>query len=168
MALNEQHKRVSKNRVSITYDVETGGAVETIELPFIIGVLGDFSADKEERAPLEERTFVDLNKDNFDQVMERVAPRLQMKVENTLEGDDSVIEADLTFSSMKDFEPEALIEKVEPLAKLMETRTQLKDLLAKADRSRDLEALLKEVLQDADTVAALSKELGVSAEPKSD
>ena len=112
--------------------------------------------------------FVDLNKDNFDQVMERVAPRLQMKVENTLEGDDSVIEADLTFSSMKDFEPEALIEKVEPLAKLMETRTQLKDLLAKADRSRDLEALLKEVLQDADTVAALSKELGVSAEPKSE
>jgi len=160
MALNEQHKRVSKNRVSITFDVETGGAVETIELPFIIGVLGDFSADKEERAP--------LNKDNFDQVMERVAPRLQMKVENTLEGDDSVIEADLTFSSMKDFEPEALIEKVEPLAKLMETRTQLKDLLAKADRSRDLEALLKEVLQDADTVAALSKELGVSAEPKSE
>jgi type VI secretion system protein ImpB len=69
---------------------------------------------------------------------------------------------------MKDFEPEALIEKVEPLAKLMETRTQLKDLLAKADRSRDLEALLKEVLQDADTVAALSKELGVSAEPKSE
>ena len=84
-----------------------------------------------------------------------------MKVENTLEGDDSVFEADISFKSMKDFEPEALIDKIEPLAKLMETRTQLKDLLAKADRSRDLEALLKEVLSDGDTIAALSKELGL-------
>ena len=107
MALNEQQKRVPKNRVSITYDVEIGNAVETVELPFIVGVLGDFSADKEEREPLHERNFIDLDKDNFDSVLERIAPRLQMKVENTLEGDDSVFEADISFNSMKDFEPEA-------------------------------------------------------------
>jgi type VI secretion system protein ImpB len=89
-----------------------------------------------------------------------------MKVENTLEGDDSVFEADISFSSMKDFEPESLIGKIEPLTKLMETRTQLKDLLAKADRSRDLEALLKEVLSDGDTITALSKELGLADSKK--
>ena len=166
MALNEQQKRVPKNRVSITYDVEIGNAVETVELPFIVGVLGDFSADKEEREPLQERSFIDLDKDNFDSVVERVGPRLQMKVENTLEGDDSVFEADISFSSMKDFEPESLIGKIEPLTKLMETRTQLKDLLAKADRSRDLEALLKEVLSDGDTITALSKELGLADSKK--
>ena len=114
MALNEQQKRVPKNRVSITYDVEIGNAVETVELPFIVGVLGDFSADKEEREPLHERNFIDLDKDNFDSVLERIAPRLQMKVENTLEGDDSVFEADISFKSMKDFEPEALIDKPHP------------------------------------------------------
>ncbi|MGF1734180.1 type VI secretion system contractile sheath small subunit [Photobacterium satsumensis] len=161
MALNSQHKRVSKNRVSITYDVETNGAVETKELPFVVGVIGDFSAHKEDREDLEDRSFYQIDKDNFDTVLKRVGPELKLKVDNTLANDDSQFEAALSFNSMKDFEPDALIEQVEPLRKLAETRQQLKTLLSKADRSRDLEKLLKEVLQSADQINALSSELGI-------
>ncbi|GGB82445.1 type VI secretion protein [Marinobacterium zhoushanense] len=164
MALNSQHKRVSKNRVSITYDVETNGAVETKELPFVVGVMGDFSAHKEDREELEDRTFYQVDKDNFDTVMKRVGPELKLKVDNTLSNDGSQFEAALKFNSMKDFEPDAIIGQVDALQKLADTRSQLKTLLAKADRSRDLEKLLKEVLQSADTINALSSELGV--EPK--
>lgn len=161
MALNSQHKRVSKNRVSITYDVETNGAVETKELPFVVGVIGDFSAHNEDREDLEDRTFYQVDKDNFDTVMKRVGPELKMKVDNTLSDDDSQFEAALKFNSMKDFEPDAIIGQVDALQKLADTRSQLKSLLAKADRSRDLEKLLKEVLQSADTINALSSELGI-------
>jgi type VI secretion system protein ImpB len=161
VALNSQHKRVSKNRVSITYDVETNGAVETKELPFVVGVIGDFSAHKEDREDLEDRTFYQVDKDNFDTVMKRVGPELKMKVDNTLSDDDSQFEAALKFNSMKDFEPDAIVGQVDALQKLADTRSQLKTLLAKADRSRDLEKLLKEVLQSADTINALSSELGI-------
>ncbi|ADT89006.1 MULTISPECIES: type VI secretion system contractile sheath small subunit [Vibrio] len=161
MALNSQHKRVSKNRVSITYDVETNGAVETKELPFVVGVIGDFSAHKEDREELEDRTFYQIDKDNFDAVLNRIGPELKLKVDNTLVEDGSQFEAALSFSSMKDFQPDALIEQVDPLKKLAETRQQLKTLLSKADRSRDLEKLLKEVLQSADQINALSSELGL-------
>lgn len=161
MALNSQHKRVSKNRVSITYDVETNGAVETKELPFVVGVIGDFSAHKEDREELEDRTFYQIDKDNFDAVLNRIGPELKLKVDNTLVEDGSQFEAALSFSSMKDFQPDALIEQVDPLRKLAETRQQLKTLLSKADRSRDLEKLLKEVLQSADQINALSSELGL-------
>ncbi|OUR70352.1 type VI secretion system-associated protein [Marinomonas sp. 42_23_T18] len=164
MALNSQHKRVSKNRVSITYDVETNGAVENKELPFVIGVIGDFSAHNDNREDLEDRTFYQIDKDNFDTVMKRVGPELKLKVDNTLSDDDSEFEAELKFNSMKDFEPDSLIEQVEPLSKLAETRQQLKTLLSKADRSRDLEKLLKEVLQSADTINALSSELGLGSD----
>ncbi|CAH1521390.1 putative Type VI secretion system sheath protein TssB1 [Vibrio owensii] len=164
MALNSQHKRVSKNRVSITYDVETNGAVETKELPFVVGVVGDYSGQKQDKEDVEDRTFYNVDKDNFDTVMKRVGPELSLKVDNVLVDDDSQIEASLKFSSMKDFEPEAIVEQVEPLKKLVETRNQLKVLLSKADRSRDLEKLLKEVLQSADTINALSDELGIQKE----
>ncbi|MCK8080243.1 type VI secretion system contractile sheath small subunit [Vibrio sp. 1CM24A] len=164
MALNSQHKRVSKNRVSITYDVETNGAVETKELPFVVGVIGDYSGHKQDKEEVEDRTFYNVDKDNFDTVMKRVGPELSLKVDNVLAGDDSQFEASLKFDSMKDFEPEAIIEQVEPLKKLVETRNQLKVLLSKADRSRDLEKLLKEVLQSADTINALSYELGIKEE----
>ncbi len=164
MALNAQHKRVSKNRVSITYDVETNGAVETKELPFVVGVMGDYSAHKEDREELEDRQFYSVDKDNFDTVMKRVGPELKLKVDNTLSDDDSEIEVNLNFNSMKDFEPDAIVGKVDALQKLADTRSQLKTLLSKADRSRDLEKLLKEVLQNADTINALSGELGINTE----
>ena len=163
MALNSQHKRVNKNRVSITYDVETNGAVETKELPFVVGVLGDFSADKEDKADVADREFLQVDKDNFDTVMKRVGPELKMKVDNVLVDDNSQIEANLTFNSMKDFTPEAIVEKVDVLKNLVDTRNQLKVLLSKADRSRDLEKLLKEVLTSAETIKSLSDELGLNS-----
>lgn len=163
MALNSQHKRVSKNRVSITYDVETNGALETKELPFVVGVLGDFSADKEDKADVADREFLQVDKDNFDTVMKRVGPELKMKVDNVLVDDNSQIEANLSFNSMKDFTPEAIVEKVDVLKNLVDTRNQLKVLLSKADRSRDLEKLLKEVLTSAETIKSLSDELGLNS-----
>ncbi len=161
MALNSQHKRVSKNRVSITYDVETNGAVETKELPFVVGVMGDFSAHKEDKEELEDRTFYQVDKDNFDTVMKRVGPELKIKVNNTISDNNSEFAVNLSFDSMKDFEPDAIVAKVDALKKLAETRSQLKTLLSKSDKSRDLEKLLKEVLQDADAITTLSSELGV-------
>ncbi len=163
MALNSQHKRVSKNRVSITYDVETNGALETKELPFVVGVLGDFSADREDKPDAADREFFQVDKDNFDSVLSRVGPELKMKVDNVLTDDNSQIEANLSFASMKDFTPEAIVEKVDVLKNLVETRNQLKVLLSKADRSRDLEKLLKEVLTSAETIKSLSDELGLNS-----
>lgn len=166
MALNSQHKRVSKNRVSITYDVETNGAVETKELPFVVGVIGDFSGHKpeNEKVDLEEREFTGIDKDNFDTVMGQIHPRLSYKVDNKLANDDSQFEVNLSFKSMKDFHPENLVEQIDPLKQLVETRNQLKVLLSKADRSRDLERLLKEVLQSADAINGLAQELGLNKE----
>jgi len=166
MALNSQHKRVNKNRVSITYDVETNGAVEQKELPFVVGVVGDFCGDKPEteKDEVDFRAFTDVNKDNFDSVMSTYGPQLSIKVDNKLADDDSEMGVDLKFNSMKDFEPINLVDQIEPLRQLMETRNQLKVLLSKADRSRDLEKLLKEVLQSTDAIADLSEQLGVKKE----
>lgn len=164
MALNAQHKRVSKNRVSITYDVEDGGSVQKKELAFVTGMIGGYSGDRTDKEPLEERTFYNVDKDNFNDVMTRVGPQLTFTVENKVQDDGSEFEVDLDFKSMKDFEPDAIVDKVEPLRKLAETREKLMTLVAKADRSRDLEKVLKEILQDGDLVKALGDELGTGKE----
>ncbi|MGY0217409.1 type VI secretion system contractile sheath small subunit [Endozoicomonadaceae bacterium StTr2] len=165
MALNSQHKRVSKNRVSLTYDVETNGAVEKKELPFVVGVVGDFAGHKpeHEKEEVDYRSFIDLDKDNFDTVMNKVDPQLKYKVENKLTDSDEEFEVDLSFKSMKDFEPVNVARQIEPLRQLMDIRNQLKELLSKADRSRELEKLLKQVLQNQEAGASLIKELGLSA-----
>lgn len=168
MAMNAQHKRISKNRVSITYDVETNGATETKELPFVVGVMGSFTGDKpdDQKVEVEDREFVGIDKDNFDQVMSDLSPELTYKVDNTLADSGDQFEVNLKFNSMDDFKPENVVNQVEPLKKLMETRQKLKILLSKADRSRDLENLLKEVLENTDNVASLAKELGLDGENK--
>lgn len=164
MALNAQQKRVSKNRVSITFDVEDGGSVQKKELPFIVGMIGGYSGDREDKEALEDRTFYTVDKDNFNDVMARVGPKLSYTVENKIQNDGSEFQVELDFKSMKDFEPDAIVEKVQPLRNLAQTREKLMTLVAKADRSRDLEKVLKEILQDADMVKALGEELGVSTE----
>lgn len=164
MALNAQQKRVSKNRVSITYDVETNGAVQTKELPFVIGMIGGYSGDREDKEALEDRTFYQVDKDNFNDVMKRVGPTLSYKVPNRLQDDNSEIGVELAFKSMKDFEPDAIVEQVDALRNLAKTREQLMTLVAKADRSRDLEKVLKEILQDEDMIKSLGDQLGVGSE----
>ena len=161
-SIHDKLKRVRKPRVHITYDVETGGAEEKKELPFVVGVLGDYSGDNVEgKKSLKERKFVNVDRDNFDDTMEKINPTANFRVENTLAGDGSEMPVELTFSSMEDFEPEQVVQQVEPLRKLMEARNKLRDLMSKADRSEELENVLEQVLQSSDELAQLSTQLGV-------
>jgi len=160
-SVHDKLKRVRKPRVHITYDVETEGAQEIKELPFVVGVMGDFSGDSAvPKKSLKERKFIDLKKDKFDQVMGRIEPGVKMKVENTIEKNGKEFEVNLKFRSMDDFEPEKVVEQVEPLRKLMETRNKLRDLMAKADNSEQLESLLEQILGDAGKLGELQKQLG--------
>ena len=154
--------RVRKPRVHITYDVEIGDAMEKRELPFVMGVLGDFSGQPTTKlAPLRDRKFVTIDRDNINDVLKKMTPGLNMRVENTLAGDGSELGVQLKFESMEDFEPARVADQVEPLKKLVETRNQLRDLLAKVDVSSDLEATLEEVLKNTENVAKLAEELGI-------
>jgi type VI secretion system protein ImpB len=157
--------RVRKPRVHISYEVETGGAVVQKELPFVMGVMGDFSGDPtSDLKPLRDRKFVQIDRDNFNDVMNRMTPGLNLKVENTLAGDGSEMAVNLEFKSMDDFEPAKVARQVEPLAKLLETRDKLRDLLTKIDRSEDLEEILEKVMKDPEQVKKLAAELGKSDE----
>lgn len=161
-SIHDKLKRVRKPRVHITYDVETNGAEVKRELPFVVGVMGDYSGDNAEgKKSLKERKFINIDRDNFDGVMGKVAPSANLKVENTLSGDGSEMAVDLKFRSMDDFNPENIVQQVEPLKKLLEARNKLRDLMSKADRSEELEGLLEQILQNTDAVASLSKDLGV-------
>ncbi|MGF1462461.1 MAG: type VI secretion system contractile sheath small subunit [Maricaulaceae bacterium] len=160
-SIHDKLKKVRKPRVHITYDVETEGAVEQKELPFVVGVMGDFSGDPTEPLkPLKDRKFIQIDRENFDDVMRRMTPGVNMKVKNTLKGDDSQMAVSLKFSSLEDFDPAKIVEQVEPLKKLMETRNKLRDLMAKADSSEELEGLLEQVLQNEDALKGLQGELG--------
>ncbi|MEW4563957.1 type VI secretion system contractile sheath small subunit [Bremerella sp. JC770] len=159
---HDKLKRVRKPRVHITYDVETGGAMEKKELPFVVGIMGDFSGNPSEKLePLKERKFVQIDRDNIDDVMKRFRPELNMRVDNTLADDGSQMAVNLKFESMDDFSPANVAKQVEPLKKLLATRDNLRDLLTKIDRSDDLETLLEQVMNDADQLKKLAGELGV-------
>jgi type VI secretion system protein ImpB len=160
-SIHDKIKRVRKPRVHITYDVETNGAVQEKELPFVMGVMGDYSGDNAEtKKALKDRKFSQIDRDNFNEVLSNIAPQANMKVDNTLEADGSEMSVSLDFKNMEDFEPQNIVEKVEPLKKLMETRNKLRDLLTKADRSDELENLLEEILSNTDALASLKGELG--------
>lgn len=165
MSIHDKLSRVRKPRVHITYEVETGGAAVKKELPFVVGVMGDFSGDPTSPLkPLKDRKYIQIDRDNFNSIMARMTPGVSMKVENTLAGDGSEMAVDLKFNSMDDFNPENIVNQVEPLKKLQETRDQLRDLLTKADRSEDLETTLEKILSDADNLKGVSDELGVGSE----
>jgi type VI secretion system protein ImpB len=168
-SIHEKLKRVRPPRVHITYDVETEGAVVQKELPFVVGVLGDFSGNPTEPLkPIKDRKFVQIDRDNFDDVMARMTPGLNMKVENTLQGDGSEMAVQLKFNSLDDFAPANVVKQVEPLRKLLETRDKLRDLLAKVDRSEELEGLIEQVLENTDTLKQLADDLHVAAPNKED
>jgi type VI secretion system protein ImpB len=173
-SIHDKLKRVRKPRVHITYEVETEGAMVLKELPFVVGVMGDFSGNPTEPLkPLKDRKFIQIDRDNLNDVMRRMTPGLNMRVENTLKGDGSEMALQLKFESMEDFEPANVARQVEPLRRLLETRDKLRDLLTKVDRSDDLESVLERVLQNADELKRLSSELGIgapdgSATPSSD
>jgi type VI secretion system protein ImpB len=168
-SVHEKLKRVRKPRVHITYDVETEGAVEQKELPFVVGVLGDFSGDPtQDLKPMRDRNFVQIDRDNFDDVMQRMTPGLNLRVENTLKDDGSEMPVALQFNSMEDFEPSKVAAQVEPLSKLLETREKLKELLTKVDLSPDYEEVLQQILENTENLEQVAGDLGVEADAGAD
>jgi type VI secretion system protein ImpB len=159
-----QHKldRVRSPRVHITYDVEIGDAIEMKEIPFVLGVLGDYSGKTEEPLPrLKDRKFIEIDRDNFDNVLEGMKPRLAFKVDNKLTGDDSKIAVELRFKSIDDFHPEQVAAQISPLKKLIEARQRLSDLMNKLDGNDRLDELLQQVVSDTDTLSKLGEQTGV-------
>jgi type VI secretion system protein ImpB len=168
MSGNSQNKlrQVRKPRVHITLDVQTEGNLRK-ELPFVLGVMGDFSGDpRKPLPPFAERGFVMIDRDNFDTVMARMTPGLSLKVDNKLSDDGSQIGVDLAFNSLEDFEPAKVAAQVPQLRALMETRAKLRDLMSKADRSETLEKLLEQILQREDDRKSVASDLGVPAADK--
>ena len=160
-SIHSKLDRVRKPRVHIKYQVHTGDATVTKELPFVVGVLGDFSGNP--TTPLKSlsnRKFIQIDRDNFNDIMAKMTPGVNLKVQNTLKGDGSEMAVQLKFNSIEDFEPAEIARQVEPLRKLLETRDKLRDLLTKVDRSDDLEKLLEEVLKNSDQIKQLSSALG--------
>lgn len=164
-SIHNKLKRVRKPRVHITYDVETNGAVAKKEIPFVMGVMGDYSGDNSEnKKQLKDRKFSQIDRDNFNDIMAKTAPKLNLKVDNTLAGDGSEIGVQLDFNHIEDFEPHKIVDQVEPLKKLLDTRNRLRDLLSKADRSEELEDLLENILNNTEALNSLSGELGVNSD----
>ncbi|WP_432719738.1 type VI secretion system contractile sheath small subunit [Jeongeupia wiesaeckerbachi] len=150
--------RVRPPRVQITYDVEVGDAIETKELPFVLGVLGDYSGQSKVPLPkLKERKFVQIDRDNFDDVLKGMAPRLAYRVDNKLAEDGSQLGIELNFNELADFEPQKVVEQVEPLAKLLEARKRLADLKNKLVSNDKLEALLDDIVRDTDKLHEISQ-----------
>jgi type VI secretion system protein ImpB len=160
-SVHRKLERVRKPRVHITYEVETEGAVEVKDLPFVVGVMGDFAGDPTKPLkPLRERKFTTIDRDNFNEVMASLNPGLRLRVENTLAGDGTELSVNLAFNAIEDFEPANVARQIEPLRKLLETRERLRELQTRADRSEDLERLLDSVLQNSEELKAFSTALG--------
>ncbi len=151
-------KWVGRNRpprVQITYDVEIGGAIESKELPLVIGIMSDLSGFPLVAPPkLKDRRFIEIDRDNFNDVMGKIAPRLDMSVPDTLKGDGN-LKVELNFAEFGDFHPESLVKQVPRLAKLLEARQQLRDLLGKLDGNDELDSLLENIIQNSEELATL-------------
>lgn len=158
---NSRQGWVGRNRpprVQITYDVEIGDAVEKKELPFVVGVLSDLSGQPSEPLPkLKTRRFVEIDRDNFNEVMESISPRLDISVPDTLK-DSGNLKIELNFSSMDDFHPESIVGQVPRLKKLLEARGQLRDLLAKLDGNDELDSVLEQIVSNTDELKKVQAE----------
>jgi type VI secretion system protein ImpB len=156
--------RVRPPRVQITYDVEIGGAIEKKQLPFIVGVIADLSGQPAEPLPkVKNRKFVEIDRDNFDDVLAAAAPRLAFRVPNKLKPDaNEMLNVELKFKSMDDFGPVAVVQQIEPLRKLFEARNRLRDLLTKLDGNDELDAILREVVASTEEQTKLRSELGAT------
>ncbi|MCU1292885.1 MAG: hypothetical protein JWP08_1735 [Bryobacterales bacterium] len=164
MAESLQHKldRVRSPRVHITYDVETGGAIEKKELPFVMGVFGDFTGMPEEPLPrLKDRKFVEVNPDNFDSVLAAMKPHLAFSVENKLseDADAGQLKVDLRFRSLDDFAPANVAKQIRPLQELLDLRTKLADLRGSLQGNDKLDEILQETIRNTDKLAKLKSEI---------
>ena len=145
-------------RVQITYDVEIGDAVEKKELPLVVGLLADLSGKPVTPLPkLKDRRFVEIDRDNFDSVMGKISPRLDMSVADTMKGEGN-LKIELNFKEFGDFHPESIVSQVPRLAKLLEARQQLRDLLAKLDGNDELDDLLESVVQSTEDLRTVQSQ----------
>lgn len=157
-SIQKRLQRVRPPRVQLTYDVEIGDAIEQKELPFAMGVLGDFSGNPLNAQPkLKDKKFVSVDLDNFDEVMSAMAPRAVYRVPNKLTGEGGEFAVELNFNSVDDFRPEAVVQQVEPLKKLLEARTKLADLRNKLAGNEVLEDILSDVLSSTEKLEMLGK-----------
>ena len=151
-------KWVGRNRpprVQITYDVESGGAIEKKELPLVVGLMADLSGQPLNPLPkLKERRFIEVDRDNFTGVMTKIAPRLDLSVPDTYKGEGN-IKVELNFTEFAHFHPESIVAQVPRLTKLLEARQQLRDLLGKLDGNDELDALLENIVQNTEELKAL-------------
>ncbi len=167
-----QHKldRVRKPRVHLTYDVETGGAIEMKELPFVVGVLADLTGqplldDEGKKIAVKNRKFVNIDRDNFHDVLAGAKPAVNLRVTNKLSQEEGAqLNVALQFRHLDDFEPEQVVRQVEPLRKLLEARQRLTDLKSKLDGNDRLEEMLTKVLNNPDDVAQLKDAIGVKSD----
>jgi type VI secretion system protein ImpB len=170
-SVQKKLQRVRPPRVQITYDVEIGDAIELKELPFVLGVMGDFTGQPAEPLPrLKDRRFVEVSPDNFDSVLESMRPHLALSVENKLseESDAPQLKVDLNFKSLDDFEPEQVARQVRPLRELLDLRTKLNDLRGTLQTNEKLDQLLLDAVSDTEKLAKLRSELGIEAKPEGD
>jgi type VI secretion system protein ImpB len=159
-----QHKldRVRPPRVQITYDVEIGDAIEVKELPFVMGVLGDFTGQPTEPLPrVKDRKFVEVNPDNFDAVLESMRPHLSFTVENKLSEDPNAgnLAVDLHFKSLQDFDPDQVAKQVRPLKELLDLRERLSDLRGNLQGNDKLEEVLREAVSNTESLNKLKSEI---------
>jgi len=157
-----QHKldRVRRPRVQITYDVQVGNAMEKVELPFVVGVMADLSGNpKEKLKPLKERKVVNIDRDNFNDVLSRATPRVALKVDNKLSDDGTKIAAELNFKSIEDFEPAKVAQQVAPLRELLEMRQKLTQLMSKMEGNDKLEELLGQILSNTEQASKLAEQI---------
>ncbi|NHN76983.1 type VI secretion system contractile sheath small subunit [Azotobacter chroococcum] len=153
MAESTQHKldRIRPPRVQITYDVEIGNAIEKKELPLVVGILADLSGKPENPLPkLMDRRFVEIDRDNFNDVLASIAPRATLQVDNALSNDGSKLNVELRFDHIDDFDPVNIVKQVTPLRRLFEARQRLRDLLTKLDGNDDLDKLLQDVVANTE------------------
>jgi type VI secretion system protein ImpB len=164
-SIYKKKERVRPPRVHISYEVELNGAQVMKELPFVVGVMADLSGQP--RTPLpkpKDRKFAEIDRDNFDDVLKSMSPRLAYKVDNTLQGDGSELSVELDFKKMADFEPENVAGQVKPLADLLEVRTRLKALLSKTEGNDRLEELLEAILENPEMRQKLAGTLQLEGE----
>jgi type VI secretion system protein ImpB len=155
--------RVRAPRVQITYDVEIGDAIEKKEIPFVVGVLGDFSGKPDEPLPkLKDRKFVEIDRDNFDGVLAGMKPRLAFRVDNKLTDDNTQLGVELRFKSLDDFHPEQVAQQIDPVRKLLEARRKLSDLVSKLDGNDKLDEILQDIISSTESLEKLAKEAGVA------
>ena len=165
MAESTQHKldRIRPPRVQITYDVEIGGAIQVKELPFLVGILADLSGKPAEPLPkFKDRKWTELDRDNFNDVLASIAPRLALQVINTLTNDETKLNVELHFKQLDDFGPLAVAKQVEPLRKLFDARQRLVDLLGKLDGNDQLDAMLQEIVANTEGLQEIKAAIGGS------